>query len=127
MPFIYNPFTKSFDRVIGNYVKTNETIKDHGVVSAGTEVFDLDDGSYHTVTVSGNFTLSFDNWSSNGVMSTVVKFNNPGDYTITWTDAINWPEGIEPSWTASGTDFAVFFSDDGGTTVYGGRSLTDVK
>lgn len=127
MPFTYNPFTKSFDRVIGDYIKSNETIKSHGVVSSGTEVFDLDDGSYHTVTVGGSFTLSFDNWASTGVMSAVVKLTNAGSYTVTWPSSVDWPSGIEPSWTASGVDFAVFFTDDGGTTIYGGRSLTDVK
>jgi len=129
MPFTYNPFTRKFDRTINgdDYVKINETIVSHGVISSGTEIFDLNDGAYHTVTVGGDFTVSFDNWSATGVMSTVIKFIDPGNYTITWPVTVDWPGGIEPSWTASGIDFAVFFSDDNGTTIYGGRSLTDMQ
>ena len=127
MPFSYNPFTKTFDKIIGGYVKTAELITAHGIVSSGIESFDLNNGSYHTVTVGGNFILEFDNWLTTGVMSTVIKLTDAGNHTITWPGAVDWPNGIEPTWTTSGTDFAVFFSDDFGTTIYGGRSLTDMK
>lgn len=127
MPFSYNPFTKTFDKVVGGYVKIAEPIKVHGIVSAGVEMFDINDGAYHTVIVGGDFTLAFDNWPTTGVSSTVVKLTDAGNYTITWPAVLDWPGGIEPTWTTSGTDFAVFFSDDYGTTIYGGRSLTDMK
>ena len=105
-----------------------ETVKEHNTVSSGTEIFDITDGSYHTVTVGGNFTLEFDNWPVSGTLSSVTTMLvNAGAHTITWPAEVDWPDGAEPGWTAAGTDFAVFFSDDGGTIIYGALSMQDVK
>ena len=107
-------------------MKVIETVKNHGTVSTGTEDFDLDEGSYHTVTVGGNFTMTFSNWPT-GLSSVTIKLINAGAHTITWPAAVDWPAGAEPSWTAAGTDFTSLFSDDGGTIVYGKRTMTDMK
>jgi len=108
--------------------KIIETINAHGTVSSGTEDFDLNDGSYHTVTVGGNFTLTFSNWPASGKVSSIIlKLTNAGAFTITWPAAVDWPNGTEPLWTSSGVDFAIFFTDDGGTTIYGDISMQDVK
>jgi hypothetical protein len=105
-----------------------ETVKEHNTVSSGTEIFDLFDGSYHVVDVGGDFTLEFDNWPVSGTLSSITtKMTNTGAHNITWPAAVDWPDGTEPSWTAAGTDFAVFFSDDGGTIIYGALSMQDVK
>lgn len=105
-----------------------ENVEDHGTVSSGTETFDIKDGTYHIVTVGGNFILEFDNWPGSGKVSSItIKLVNAGAHTITWPAAIDWVGGSEPSWTASGTDFALFFSDDNGTTISGVRSMEDVK
>ena len=107
-------------------MKVIETVKNHGTVSTGTEDFDLDEGSYHTVTVGGNFTVTFSNWPT-GLSSVTIKLINAGAHTITWPASVDWPFGVEPAWTASGTDFVSLFSDDGGTIIYGKRTMTDVK
>jgi len=107
-------------------VKVIETVKNHGTVSTGTEDFDLDEGSYHTITVGGNFTVTFSNWPT-GLSSVTIKLINAGAHTITWPASVDWPDGTEPAWTASGTDFVALFSDDGGTIIYGKRSMRDVK
>jgi hypothetical protein len=107
-------------------VKVIETVKAHGTVSSGTESFDLDEGSYHTVTVGGNFAIVFVGWPT-GLSSATIKLINAGAHTITWPASVDWPYGAEPAWTASGTDFVSLFSDDGGTIVYGKRTMTDVK
>ncbi len=105
-----------------------ENVDIHGTVSSGTEIFDLDDGSYHTATVGGDFTVSFDNWPVSGKLSSItIKLTNAGVHTITWPVSVDWPGGAEPGWTAAGTDFAIFFSDDGGTIIYGAQSLIDIK
>ena len=111
-----------------NVKNINETVKEHGTVSSGTEDFDLRDGSYHTVTAGGDFIVTFDNWAISGKLSSItIKLINAGAHTITWPVAVDWPAGSEPSWTAAGTDFAIFYSDDNGTIIYGSRSSADVK
>lgn len=113
---------------IFTFLKIIETVKAHGTVSSGTEVFDLNEGSYHTITVGGDFTLAFSNWPASGKISSVtIKLVNAGAHTITWPAAVDWPGGTEPSWTAVGSDFAIFFSDDAGTTIFGARSIEDAK
>ena len=114
----------AFDPV--EVVKVIETVKNHGTISTGTEDFDLDEGSYHTVTVGGNFTMTFSNWPT-GLSSVTIKLINAGAHTITWPASVDWPDGTEPAWTAAGTDFVALFSDDVGTIVYGKRSMRDVK
>ena len=111
-----------------NTNKLVETVKAHGTISSGTEDFDLDNGSYHTVTVGGNFTVTFSNWGAgNDVVSITIQSINAGAHTITWPAAVDWPSGTEPSWTSAGTDFTILFSHDQGTTIFGKRSMTDVK
>jgi hypothetical protein len=105
----------------------HENIKAHGTVSSGTEVFDLNDGTYHTVTAGGNFTVDFSNFPASAVGSVTMKITNGGAHTVTWDSAIDWPAGSAPALTAAGTDFLIFFSDDGGTTIYGNFSMVDVK
>lgn len=108
--------------------KIIETVEAHGNVGSGTEDFDLDDGSYHTVTATGDFIVTFSSWPSGGLVSSItIKLINAGAYTITWPGTVNWPGGVEPAWTAAGTDFVLFWTDDNGTIVYGTRSVQDIK
>ena len=111
-----------------NTDKLVESVKAHGTISTGTEDFDLDDGSYHTVTVGGNFIITLSNWgAANDVVSITIQLINAGAHTLTWPAAVDWPAGTEPSWTSAGTDFVILFSHDSGTTIFGKRSMTDVK
>ena len=111
-----------------NVDKLVESVKAHGTISSGTEDFDLDDGSYHTVTCGGDFTITFSNWgAANDVVSITIQLINAGAHTLTWPATVDWPSGTEPSWTAAGTDFVILFSHDSGTTIFGKRSMTDVK
>jgi len=105
-----------------------EKVKDHGTVSSGTEQFKLNQGTYHIVTVGGDFTVAFTGWPDAGlVASFTLKLINAGAHTLSWPASVDWPGGTEPSWTAAGTDFALFMSGDNGTIVYGGRSWEDSK
>jgi hypothetical protein len=97
-----------------------ELVKAHGTVSSGTEDFDLDDGVYHSVTVGGDFTVTFSNWEASGILSSMtVRLTNAGAHTITWPAAVTWVNGSEPDWAASGNGFAEFWTEDGGTVVFG--------
>lgn len=120
------------DKVKGTQIEVTENfiekVKDHGTVSSGTEQFKLSQGTYHEVTVGGDFTVVFTGWPDAGLVSSfTVKLINAGAHTISWPATVDWPGGSEPSWTASGTDFALFISGDNGAIVYGGRSWEDNK
>jgi hypothetical protein len=98
-----------------NLSDISETIKAHGNTGTTAQEIDLEDGSYHTMTVTGAFTLSFTNWPSGKVGSVIVKFVNGSAHVITWPAAI---AGTDPVLQASGTDFIAFWTDDDGTTIY---------
>jgi hypothetical protein len=105
----------SFGVKVIDFIGTSETIKAHGNTGTTAQEVDLEDGSYHTMTVTGDFTLSFANWPSGKVGTVIVKFVNGGSQTITYPAAI---AGTDPVLQASGTDFVAFWTDDDGTTIY---------
>ena len=77
---------------------------------------------------TGDFIVTMSTWPVSGKVSYMtVKLTNAGAHTITWPGAVDWPGGVEPAWTAAGIDYAVFWTDDGGTIVNGIRSAQDVK
>lgn len=105
-----------------------EKVKAHGTVSSGTEQFKLNQGTYHTVTVGGNFTIEFSGWPDAGLISSfTIELINAGAHDSPFPAGIKWPGGVEPSWTSSGVDYALILSRDGGTTLRGGRSWEDNK
>ena len=97
------------------FLKTLETITAHGNTGTTAQEIDLAVSSYHTMTVTGAFTLSFANWTSGKVSAVTVKFINGGSAVITYPGAV---AGTDPVLQASGTDFVVFWSDDNGSTIY---------
>ena len=121
------------DKVKGTIIEVTENfiekVKDHGTVSSGTEEFKLSDGTYHVVTVGGNFTMDFSGWPDSGKISSfTIELVNAGAHDSPFPAGIKWDEeGVEPSWTASGLDYALILSRDGGTTLRGGRSWRDSK
>jgi len=104
-----------FKAKVLDFTGTTETIVAHGNTGTDAQEIDLADGSYHTMTVTGDFTLSFTGWPSEKVGTVIVKIVNGGSQTITWPAAIS---GTDPLLQAAGTDFLAFWSDDAGTTIY---------
>jgi hypothetical protein len=45
--------------------------------------------------------------------------SNGGAYIITWPVSLNFPLGVAPTLTTSGTDIIVVYTYDGGTTYNG--------
>ena len=102
------------EKAVKTYVDT-EIIVAHGNTGTDAQEVNLASGSYHTMTVTGDFTLSFAGWPAGKVGAVIVKIVNGGSQTITWPAAI---AGTDPLLQTAGTDFLSFWSDDEGTTIY---------
>lgn len=110
--------------------------KDMGVVyvdkgNSGTsaQAVDYTAGSHQRVAVTGAFTLSITNWPPTGNMGEVLlELVNGAAFAITWP-TVNWIKSDGSTTTtfasngvtlqASGIDWVLLWTRDGGTTVYG--------
>lgn len=113
---------------------TSLVVVDAGTVGPGTVTLDYTAGSSRRVQVGGAITLAFTNFAPTGNQSTVfLELVNGGAATVTWP-TVNWVKKDGTFTTtistylsdfgraalqSSGTDFFVFWTRDGGTTVYG--------
>lgn len=104
------------------------TIVDKGTVGTGTVTFDVSVSSKQKLTVSGALNVAFSNWPATGAYAQVeLELVNAGT-NITWP-TVNWMKGDGTSSTtfssmgvtlqASGTNFVIVWTIDGGTTLYG--------
>lgn len=79
------------------------------------------------LTITGNCAISTANWPAGRTGHILLKLVNGGAYTLTWS-GITWVKAGGTLTTnfnlsgvtlqSAGTDFILFWSDDGGTTVY---------
>lgn len=113
---------------------TSLVVVDAGTVASGTVTLDYTTGSSRRVQVGGAITLAFSNFAPTGNQSTVfLELVNGGSATVTWP-TVQWVKKDGTFTTtmstylsdfgraalqSSGTDFFVFWTRDGGTTVYG--------
>lgn len=113
---------------------TQVALVDKGTVSTGTVTFDVSAAEVQRLQVGGALTIAFSNWATAGNFSAImVKLVNGGSATVT-LPTINWqlPAGGftttfatymtaigRASLQTSGTDFALFWTDDAATTLYG--------
>lgn len=102
---------------------------DKGNSGTSTQTIDYTAGSHQKITATGNHTIATSNWPPTGNLGEMLlELTNGAAFTITWP-TINWVKSDGSTTTtfasngvtlqASGTDFAVLWSRDGGTTVYG--------
>ena len=97
-------------------------------VAMAAHAVDLSLGNVQTYTLSGNQTLTFTNPIASGNSSSfALHVTNGGSATLTWPTSVDWAGGTAPSLTASGLDFLVFTTIDGGTTWLGFLSGADIK
>ena len=96
-------------------------------ITAGLVDMDLADGAYHSITVAADATIDITGFPAGYIKPLAVKLTNAGAHTLTWPAEVIWDGGAEPTWTASGVDFARLWSDDEGTTIYGARTAEDVS
>lgn len=103
------------------------TVNALGNITGATTV-NLEVGNYVTATCTGNITWTFSNPATSGSgCGFIMVLTNGGAFTQTWPAAVDWPYGVAPTLTASGTDVLVFITNDGGTTWRGTISMTDSK
>lgn len=105
------------------------TFIDLGSFASGTVTLDTTAYEHQRVQATGNITLALANVPAAGkLMEMLVEAVNFGGKTITWP-TVNWvkSDGTTTTttsangvtWQASGTDWVLLWTRDGGTTVYG--------
>ena len=122
----------------------------HGIFDAGSEIvtingdFKVNLHAYFDAVVANTTTVAI-NWTNgnkqsiapsgspvgnptytftdpDGLTNLIIKATNLGAAgSITWPAEVLWPGGVEPTWTASGTDIISFYYD--GTNYYGMAGL----
>ncbi len=100
-----------------------ETCAENAAVT-GTVSIDLNNGNVHSVTLTGNATLTFDNPVATGDSSSftlIVKQDGTGSRTITWPGSVAWAAATAPTLTTTANKFDVlaFTTVDGGTRWFG--------
>jgi hypothetical protein len=103
-------------------------VVDHGTVNSGTVTFNLQASTKHKVTVGGPITMAFTGWPATGNYEEIEIQIVNGSSNVTWP-TVNWMVGDGTSSTtfstmgvflqASGTNWVIVWSTDGGVTLYG--------
>ena len=100
-----------------------ETCAENATVT-GTVSIDLNNGNVHSVILTGNATLTFDNPVATGDSSSftlIVKQDGTGSRTVTWPGSVAWAAATAPTLTTTANKFDVlaFTTVDGGTRWFG--------
>ena len=93
-----------------------------GATGGGTQAIDLTLGNSVTATVdtSAN-TFTFTNpTASDELCGFTLGLTNGGSQTVNWPSTVDWAGGTAPTLTASGVDWLVFWTVDGGT-IWNGK------
>lgn len=100
-----------------------ETLQALGTISSATTI-NLENGNVATATLGASITITFSNPPASGSEGMLLLIlTNGGAYTITWGSTIYWPSGTAPTLTASGVDYLLFTTTNGGTS-WRGASIT---
>lgn len=99
---------------------------DKGSIGSGTVSFNLVSGNQQRLQVSGDLSITFSNWNNTSKFEEImIEIINGGSASITWPSVL-WikSDGTTQSTPTrslqtSGTDWLVFWSRDGGNTIYG--------
>jgi len=93
--------------------------------SSNATTINLQDGTNFSHTLTENTTFTFSNPAASGKVSSftlkLVQDASASGFVVSWPASIDWPEATAPTLTAtaSGVDYFVFITHDGGTTFYG--------
>lgn len=116
MPKAGGAFTGNVDHKTGTI-----TVSDLGAIS-GAETVDLNDANYFTCQRGGGITtFTFDNYPSSGKTEFfLIEVDNNGELLgIVWPTEVKWHDNSEPAQQVNGYQIFLFWTNDGGTTVFG--------
>lgn len=95
------------------------TVVNKGSMS-GTVDLDLDNGNYfYGVKAGAITTLTFSNWTSGELEFLMWEVDNDAAGAITWPSEVEWDQDTAPTIDSADHQIFLFWSRDGGTTVYG--------
>lgn len=107
--------------------KRNLFLDKTAAVSGGAISLAVADNEYYKVTVTGNLTITFTDFTPGRLSEVMLELVNGGAYAVTFP-GVKWVKGdgtyVANAATAGITfnvsekDFILFFSSDGGTNVY---------
>ncbi len=100
-----------------------ETCAENAAVT-GTVSIDMNNGNVHSITLTGNATLTFDNPIATGDSSSftlIAKQDATGSRVITWPGSVKWAANTAPTLTTTANryDILAFTTVDGGTCWFG--------
>ena len=101
-------------------------------LQAGVINISLLNGKNQTISVSGNSTITFTNWTSASgfVHPLTLEIVSGGNYTVTFATTggtILWSGGTGATLTSNGLDVLEFYTTDAGTTVKAFQSGEDMQ
>lgn len=108
------------------WANQQQSVNAHGTTSGTVDL----SAAYaaHTITADGNIAFTMSGWPASGTFGSIaLALANGGAHTITWPAAVDWAGGSAPTLTSSGTDWLVFWTVDGGTTIIGAMSVEDAS
>lgn len=112
---------------------TGTTTVDHveGAVNAlgitsGTINPDITDGDIITVSTTSSLTIGVPtNLPASGTVASWLLIITTVTGSVAWNAAYNFPGGVAPTQTSTGTDIYACFTVDGGTTIHTIRTSED--
>ena len=96
--------------VTGSTTLTPHNLNTAGVSGSGS--------GYQKIVLSGNATLTWSSTVSTYASEWFLEIANPSTYTVSWS-GVTWAGGSAPVTKTNGRTLYMFFSPDGGTTIYG--------
>jgi hypothetical protein len=123
-----NVLTAAGELVGADNVVSAINLKDYGEVTqalgsaGGTRTVDLNNGNSVTATVSASAnTFVFSNpTAGDELCGFTLGLTNGGSQTVNWPSTVDWTAATAPTLTASGVDWLVFWTVDGGT-IWNGK------
>jgi len=114
-PLIYNAATSKWGNLGAADMLLNPIGSQSGIFN-----LDMTGFEFNSVSMIGNCSPTF-TWPNRPgqFVRRALEITNTGAFTWFWPGGIKWPGGVVPTITYNGTDVFVFFTHDGGTTVYG--------
>lgn len=100
-------------------VKTSSETVVSITATSGNISLNPNDGSYHTVTITGSTTFSFSNIPNGRACGFILEITNGGSQNVFWPASVRWPKSVGPTLSAASTDLISFITRNGGATWYG--------